>query len=659
MASYRVLFIDVGSREYSVREYDAGEVSGPIELGVKLHLEEFETWKKPVYSPDNALVIGAGLFTGTRLYGGHRLVAVFKSPLTRGLHVAAMGGAAYQLNVNIDAFVVTGKSEKPLILKIYDEGDGEPGVDFEEIDELRLLEIWQGYGGEKGVFALQKYLSEKYRGFYEKFNGRSILTGPAAKYTSLGALASITLVKGKIDYGSEEYAARGGPGSVLYRAHGVAAIVYGGAFNRGSKRPVELLDTRMINRLFIELAGKPYVTMVIEAGTKYRYNPKLNTGGTLGGNYPHLKIYTPMFNWNMIYLPVDVREKLHELIMKHIWEPFNKEAIETKSWKTCGEPCPIACKKVRKGRFKSDYEPYEGFGPFIGVFDIHESEKIVELVDAYGFDAIETGQVVGFLFDAMYRDLIYPGELGLPEKPSFDPVTYTYEDSKKNARLAITIIENLAWGKNNLLRLIGEKGLRSAAKILDLLYADRVERSGWRFSDLLVYASFGEEGHITPNYYWTPGMVAPLAVLGRYWTLYKGVFLEPEEYAEKAFQRALREMWSDNNGFCRFHRGWLEKTLDKIMEKFYGIKDLDHRYAETYKKILEYQDKAGSPPSFWESRKIIDYLARAAEEYGNQQWALKFRADKVRAAKEWWTRFYNKLIQLLEEYTAEKEQLGQ
>lgn len=649
MYSYKVLFIDVSSRKTWIKEYDINKVSGPIELGVKLHLEEYETWKKPVYSPDNVLVVGAGLFTGTKLYGGHRLVAVFKSPLTRGLHVAAMGGAAYQLNVNIDAFVVIGRSEKPVIVKIYDEGDGDVKVDFDEIDEYRLLEIWHGYGGEKGIYALQKYLSEKYRGFYEKYDGRSILVGPASKYTSLGALASITLRRGELDYGSEEYAARGGPGSVLYRAHGVAAIVYGGAYDRSKNRPEILLDTRRINNLFLDIAGKPYITMVIEAGTKYRYNPKLNTGGTLGGNYPHLKIHTPMFNWNMIYEPPDVREKLHGLIMKHIWEPFNKEAIETKSWKTCGEPCPIACKKIRKGRYKSDYEPYEGAGPFIGVFDIHHSEKIVELIDAYGFDAIETGQVLGFVFDAMYRDLLYPGELGLPEKPSFDPKTYRYEDSERNARLAAMIVENLAWGRNNLLRLIGERGLRSAAKILDLLYGDRVERAGWRFSDLIVYAGFGEEGHITPNYYWTPGMVAPLPVLGRYWTLYKGVFLDPEEYAEKAFHRAIREMWSDNNGFCRFHRGWLEKTLDKIMEQTYGLKDLDKRYARVYAKIMEYQDKAGARPAFWESRKIIDYLARAAEEYGHESWTLRFRADKEKAAREWWSRFYRRLNELLEE----------
>lgn len=71
------------------------------------------------------------------------------------------------------------------------------------------------------------------------------------------------------------------------------------------------------NELFREIPGKPFINMVIEAGTRYRYNSKLNTGGTLGGNYPALKIYTPMFNWNMIYLPIDLRGSFKILIMRH------------------------------------------------------------------------------------------------------------------------------------------------------------------------------------------------------------------------------------------------------------------------------------------------------------------------------------------------------
>ena len=643
---YRVLFIDPGSEKHWVEEYSYDSITGPIELGVKLHLERFSSWKKPVYSPDNALVIGSGLLAGTKLYGVHRFTVVFRSPLTRGLHVASMGGASYQFRVGVNAVVITGKSDTPAIIRIYDEGRGEPSVEFTRISEVDLINIWRGYEGEKGVYALQKYLSSRFREFYEDYGARTLLVGPASKYTSLGALVSITLHRGEIDWGSEDFAARGGPGSVLYRAHGVVAILYGGEYDRSADKPKELLDTRSINELFSKLTGKPYVTQVLEHGAKYRYDPKVGSGGTLGGNYPALKIYTPMFNWNMIYLPADLREKLHGLIMKHMWEVFNKEAIETKSWKTCGEPCPLACKKVRLNRFKSDYEPYNGLGPIIGVFDLHEIQRVVELVDAYGFDAIEMGNLIGFVFDALSKGLLRPEDVGVSSTPYFDPYEYKLDYSKHNADLAVQLVENMAWGRNPILKLIGDRGVRAAAKILDILYEDRARATGYHFVDLLVYAVFGEEGHITPNYYWTPGMIAPLPVLGRYWTLYKGVFTDPEDFAAKAYSRAVKELAIDNACICRFHRGWAEPVLDDLF-KLYGVEGYSSRMKEVYKKIVEYQDLAGAGPVYWDSKKLKDVMASAASEYRNEEWLSKFALNKEKACREWWDRFYKKLEELV------------
>ncbi|MEM1742049.1 MAG: aldehyde ferredoxin oxidoreductase N-terminal domain-containing protein, partial [Desulfurococcaceae archaeon] len=131
---YRVIFIDTSDEKSWIKEYSFNDVIGPIELGVKLHLFEYETWKKSAYDPLNALVIGTGLFTNSKLYGFHRFTFVFKSPITRGLHVASMGGAAYQFRVNAHAIVLIGRSDSPVILKIFDEGDGKPVVEFNKID---------------------------------------------------------------------------------------------------------------------------------------------------------------------------------------------------------------------------------------------------------------------------------------------------------------------------------------------------------------------------------------------------------------------------------------------------------------------------------------------------------------------------------------------
>jgi glyceraldehyde-3-phosphate dehydrogenase (ferredoxin) len=646
---YTSLFVDVKERRYWREEYPLREVCGPVELGVKLHLERFESWRKPIYHPDNVLVIGRGIFAGSKLYGAHRLIAVFRSPLTTGLHICALGGAAYQFNLNADSLVISGMSEKPTVLKIICNHEDYLKVEFYEIELKELVHIWRDYRGLKGVYALQEYLLDVFRDFYEKYNARSILVGPGSLHTNVGALVSLTIVKNKIDYGSEDFAARAGGGSVLLRAHNVAAIVYGGKHDRSSKLPRELVDISALNKISVEILGKPYIQAVIDAGVKYRYDPKINSGGTFGGNYPQLGITTPMLNWKTIYESKEVRKKLHDLIMKYMWEIFNKEAIETRSWKTCGEPCPLACKKVRKNKFKSDYEPYNGLGPFIGVFHIHEAEKVVELADAYGIDAIELGYIIGFILEAVSRGLLKPEDVGISGVPEFEPSSLSEKSSMVNSKLAIELVEHLAFGTNPIVRLIGERGLRDAARILNILYNERCNTLGVKFSDLLVYAPFGDRGHIGPNYYWTPGLVAPLYILGKYWTFYSGIFIEPEDFAIKCFERAVYELLIENAGFCRFHRGWAEKLLPILMERFFNIEKPLDRAKNIYKLIVKYQKLAGAYPTPWDSSRIIDFMAKAAEEYGNTRWTKLFKENAEKAAMEWWNRFYNMLEKLLKE----------
>jgi len=638
----------VGEKKYWKEDFSLSEICGPVELGVKLHLERFESWRKPVYHPDNALVIGRGIFAGSKLYGSHRLIAVFRSPQTTGLHVSALGGAAYQFNISADSLVISGRGEKPVILKISSNRDGDLKVEFHEVELEKLINIWRDYKGLKGIYALQEYLLDVFRDFYEKYSARSILVGPGSLYTNIGALASLTIINGKIDHGSEDFAARGGGGSVLLRAHNVAAIIYGGEYSVSLRLPRDLVEVAALNKVSTEILGKPYIQVVIDSGVKYRYDPKINSGGTLGGNYPHLGVTTPMLNWKTIYESTDTRKRLHGLIMKYIWEIFNKETIETRSWKTCGEPCPLACKKVRKGKYKSDYEPYNGLGPFIGIFHIHEAEKVVELADAYGIDAIELGYIIGFILEAVSTGLLKPEDVGISGIPEFEPSTIGEKSSTANSKLAVELLEHIAFGTNPVARLISERGLRDAAKILDILYKERCDLLKLKFSDIPVYAPYGERGHIGPNYYWTPGLIAPLYILGKYWTVYSGVFAEPEDFAVKCLERAIYELLVENAGFCRFHRGWAEKILPKLMEKYFNIEKPLERAKSIYKLIAKYQKMAGAYPVPWDSRRNIDFMARAAEEYGNSTWAKLFRENQEQAALEWWSRFYTTLEKLLE-----------
>jgi len=49
----------------------------------------------------------------------------------------------------------------------------------------------------------------------------------------------------------------------------------------------------------------------------------------------------------------------------------------------------------------------------------------------------------------------------------------------------------------------------------------------------------------------------------------------------------------------------------------------------------------------WDSKRIVEFMAKAAEEYGNSKWAELFKKDMYAAAEEWWTRFYRKVEEVL------------
>ncbi len=153
----------------------------------------------------------------------------------------------------------------------------------------------------------------------------------------------------------------------------------------------------------------------------------------------------------------------------------------------------------------------------------------MDLIDQYGLDAIEMGHVVAWIFDAIENGLLRPDEAGLSDKPVFDPMRFNPEvDSRRNARLASEVIKGFVERSSEVLRLIAENGVRVAARKLDEVFHDRVLRVGKSFRDLVVYAAYGNDGYMTPNLYWAPGMVAPMYVLGRYWTNYTPTFMEPE-----------------------------------------------------------------------------------------------------------------------------------
>ncbi|NJE05420.1 glyceraldehyde-3-phosphate:ferredoxin oxidoreductase [Thermococcus sp. M36] len=644
---FTVLRLDLSEKSVKSEELEREGIYGIIDYGIHVH-EGLETHKFDPYDPQNVMVMGMGPFSGSTLPGAHRLMFFFRSPLYGTLFPSAMGGAAYAFkNVGVDFVTFEGKAEKPVVVLLYNDGENVK-VELHEIELEKVIEIWRDYKGEEGVYALTQYLIDSFGERFD-FEYRVAVVGPAALNTNYGAIFSQALRKGERLVGSEDWAARGGPGSVLLRAHNVVGIIFGGK-PRKREFPGENIGSFRTAKAIVEgVHKKPYNEVVSEKTTKYRFNPKLNTGGTFGGNYPAEGDFVPILNWQMPYIEKEERIRIHENIMKHYWEPFNEEAIKPKNWTTCGEPCPVVCKKHRRGHHV-EYEPYEANGPLSGSISLRASDMSVHAADAMGFDAIEFGGTAAWVLELVHRGLLKPEEVGLSGKPDFTKealLERPVEASETNAKLVAELARRVAFAENEIAKIIG-LGKRKASVILDERFKDRL-KYGESFKDYAVFTPLGEDGEMTPTMYWAIGNYIPLPIQGRYWTFYQfGVFLEPEELASKIIASALWEFWYDNIGWCRFHRGWMKPVLKALFMDAYGENvDMEEHAKKQIKRLIEYARKAGYTPVFWDSMRVIDLVSAGSEEFGNERWAEKFRLDKVGTAKEYLERVldaYSKML---------------
>ncbi|WP_038054859.1 aldehyde ferredoxin oxidoreductase N-terminal domain-containing protein [Thermodesulfobacterium hydrogeniphilum] len=638
MVTYKVLFIDVEKKDWKIKEYPIPPYLGVVDIGVRIHLEELESWKYDILDSKNALFLGTGPFAGGKIFGTHRMVAIFKSPESYGLHVSEVGGVGYKfIGSGINGIVIIGKSPKPVL--IFIEGKEKTEVNFKELEEEELYQIFKEYKNETGAYALTLWLLEEYNKFFLENNARAIVVGPGAFQTRLGALVSIDVnpAKKELIIGSEDFAGRGGAGSVLAQTHNVVAIIAGG--NIKPDLPKTFLSIKEFNKYFKSITGRDFISAVNSATVKYRFNPKIGTGGTFGSNYPHYKEWLLSFGYNSIYLKKNFRKKIAELILENYWKPFKEKTSErSKAWKTCGEPCPVACKKIWNTK-KVDYEPFHGIGPLIGVFDLDIASHIVDFMDKTGIDAIGAGHIVIFILEAINKGLLKPEEVGITCLPNLDPFILNPERWKINGKIALEILSNLIEKKTEVLKLIAELGLREAIQKLNIKYEERIEKIGLSFYDIAIYQPYGEKGYMTPNFYWTPGFVLPIFVTGKYWTEYSLAFGSPEEFAKLVYERAIKELGISNAGFCRFHRGWAENFLENIY-KLIGIEDFEEKMKEVYKNIALYNIKAKAIPQHLEGEKGIDIFYTLAEELNVQSWADRFIKDKRRTYQEWFERFF-------------------
>lgn len=110
---------------------------------------------------------------------------------------------------------------------------------------------------------------------------------------------------------------------------------------------------------------------------------------------------------------------------------------------------------------------------------------------------------------------------------------------------------------------------------------------------------------MVPNQYWTPGALAPMPMMGKYYMFYGPEFFPPRTLGRVCAERMMAELAIDDLGVCRFHRGWAEEMLPEIVGSVYGMKD------EYLKAIAVTASRINSRNAsvFWESERDLDFVA--------------------------------------------------
>lgn len=604
-------------------------------------------WDRFQKDPES-FIFGGGLLAGSPLPGTRRMIFSAYSPQWEDFYVSALGGAMHvfhRFGTNFVWLRERAPVDSVLILNLRNLNYH---VRLEPIDPDT---IWKGYTDAngrtwEGFYALQHHVFDKYKTEFEEDWVRVLAVGPAARHTKEGAIGSNPVRKGALSH-IDDWAGRGGLGSRLLQHHRIAAVVFGGDFEDPALKEGKELDQYFEGRF-----GMKAIQADLMLSEKYRYVPKFQTGGTFGVNMHTADDRLLSYNYKSIYAEEKDRLDQHDhFILEHYLKQFNEESIKPKNFAHCGEPCAVACKKF-VGEYKKDYEPYAALGPQCGIFDQRAAERLNKRVDTLGFDSIQTGGTLAWIMDLVASGLIPAADFGLPAiGPKFDFASRPEQfdrvaDSAHNADYALAVLDMLL---NTPQGAVFRRGIRAAAKALD-------EKYGINSLDRAVFTAHGEEGCMVPNQYWTPGMFAPMPLMGKYFSFYENVFMPPYALGRKNVERFVYELYSENTGACRFHRKWTEDLIDEIVVSHFDLPGLNY-WDMNFKLAQAIHDHQSVRSVPWESERVVDIIFGFLENWERDglkdpelaQWLERFRADKLRAARDFWNEMYAGMCAAFEE----------
>jgi glyceraldehyde-3-phosphate dehydrogenase (ferredoxin) len=214
-----------------------------------------------------------------------------------------------------------------------------------------------------------------------------------------------------------------------------------------------------------------------------------------------------------------------------------------------------------------------------------------------------------------------------------------------NAKIGIGLLDSI----------IQKKGIMNMAEGARKFARHLSRDKGRPILDKFIYTAFARKGWMVPNQYWTPGVLSPMPIMGKYYMHYGKDFLPPRKLGETNAQRMLKELMLDNLGMCRFHRAWAEDMMPDIIDSIFGVKD------KFIDNILLTASRINSRNAsvFWESERNLDFiylflrrkhLVDANNDDELLKWISKFEQNKREASLNYWYEIHKGMSQTLNEF---------
>ncbi len=361
------------------------------------------------FSPENPLIFGPGLLTGTHAPSSGRTTITSTSPATALYFKTGVGGhwGAQLRYAGYSCLVVHGQSSEPVYLYI----------DNDRLEVRPASHIW----GKDIPTADAQLKAEA-----DRRSAQTVCIGPAGE--NLVRFASIM--------GSVHHAAgRGGLGAVM-GAKKLKAVVASGTQGIKAARPKEF--HRLVSGLRREIPGTPGVERYYVVGTAGSVLPINEWGAFPTHNFTRGR----------------VRDAYAISGQRLVEDGYLKRRVACFS-------CPISCHRyceVDDGAYAGlqtggpEYETLAVLGGGCGLEDLDALLKANELCNSLGLDVISAGTVVAWLMECYQRGVISEEDTGglIP--------------TWGNADAVIALIQNIAHRKG-IGDLLAEGTQRAAEKV--------------------------------------------------------------------------------------------------------------------------------------------------------------------------------------------------